>query len=77
MTTKSRQSLYGASIRASAERAREARKEADKLARREPKSQTWLGCEEADAATASMDTIRTILARATDARHAPFRREHF
>jgi hypothetical protein len=32
MTTKSRQYLYGASVRASAERAKEARKEADKLA---------------------------------------------
>jgi hypothetical protein len=32
MTTKSRESIYGASIRASAERAREARKEADRLA---------------------------------------------
>jgi hypothetical protein len=32
MSTKSRQSIYGASIRASAERAKEARKEADKLA---------------------------------------------
>jgi hypothetical protein len=32
MSTKSRQSIYGASIRASAERAAEARKEADKLA---------------------------------------------
>jgi hypothetical protein len=32
MSTKSRQSIYGASIRASAERAREARKEADRLA---------------------------------------------
>jgi hypothetical protein len=32
MGTKSRESIYGASIRASAERAREARKEADKLA---------------------------------------------
>jgi hypothetical protein len=32
MGTKSRETIYGASIRASAERAREARKEADKLA---------------------------------------------
>jgi hypothetical protein len=32
MTTKSRESIYGASIRASAERARQARKEADRLA---------------------------------------------
>ena len=32
MSTKSRESIYGASIRASAERASEARKEADKLA---------------------------------------------
>jgi hypothetical protein len=32
MTTKSRQSIYGASIRAAAERATEARKEADRLA---------------------------------------------
>jgi hypothetical protein len=32
MTTKSRQSIYGASIRAPAERAHEARKQADKLA---------------------------------------------
>jgi hypothetical protein len=32
MSTKSRESIYGSSIRASAERAREARKEADKLA---------------------------------------------
>jgi len=32
MTTKSRQSIYGASIRASAQRAKEARKEADCLA---------------------------------------------
>ena len=32
MTTKSRESLYGSSIRASAERAKEARKEADRLA---------------------------------------------
>jgi hypothetical protein len=32
MTTKSRESIYGASIRASAERAKEARKEADRLA---------------------------------------------
>jgi hypothetical protein len=32
MSTKSRESIYGASIRASAERAPEARKEADKLA---------------------------------------------
>jgi hypothetical protein len=32
MSTKSRESIYGASIRASAARAREARKEADKLA---------------------------------------------
>jgi hypothetical protein len=32
MGTKSRDSIYGSSIRASAERAREARKEADKLA---------------------------------------------
>jgi hypothetical protein len=31
MTTKSRQSIYGASIRHSAQRAREARKEADRL----------------------------------------------
>jgi hypothetical protein len=31
MTTKSRQSIYGASIRAAAERATEARKEADRL----------------------------------------------
>jgi hypothetical protein len=34
MGTKSRESIYGASIRASAERAKEARKEAD-----------WLACE--------------------------------
>ena len=32
MTTKSRQSIYGASVRAAAERAKEARKEADRLA---------------------------------------------
>jgi len=32
MTTKSRQRIYGSSIRAAAERAREARKEADRLA---------------------------------------------
>jgi hypothetical protein len=32
MTTKSRQNIYGASIRASAQRANEARKEADRLA---------------------------------------------
>ena len=32
MTTKSRHSIYGASIRAAAERAKEARKEADRLA---------------------------------------------
>jgi hypothetical protein len=32
MTTKSRQSIYGAFIRAAAERAKEARKEADRLA---------------------------------------------
>jgi hypothetical protein len=32
MGTKSRESIYGSSIRASAERAAEARKEADKLA---------------------------------------------
>ena len=32
MTTKSRQSIYGASLRAAAERAKEARKEADRLA---------------------------------------------
>jgi hypothetical protein len=32
MTTKSRESIYGSSIRASAERAKEARKEADRLA---------------------------------------------
>jgi hypothetical protein len=32
VTTKSRQSIYGASIRAAAERAKEARKEADRLA---------------------------------------------
>jgi hypothetical protein len=32
MSTKSRESIYGASIRASAERAKEARKEADNLA---------------------------------------------
>jgi hypothetical protein len=32
MTTKSRQNIYGASIRASARRAKEARKEADRLA---------------------------------------------
>ena len=32
MSTKSRESIYGASIRASAERAREARKKADRLA---------------------------------------------
>ena len=32
MTTKPRQSIYGASIRAAAERAKEARKEADRLA---------------------------------------------
>jgi hypothetical protein len=32
MSTKSRESIYGASIRASAERAKEARKEADRLA---------------------------------------------
>ena len=32
MTTKSRQSIYGASIQAAAERAQEARKEADRLA---------------------------------------------
>jgi hypothetical protein len=32
MSTKSHQSIYGASIRASAERAREARKQADKFA---------------------------------------------
>jgi hypothetical protein len=32
MGTKSRESIYGSSIRASAERAREARKEADRLA---------------------------------------------
>jgi hypothetical protein len=32
MTTKSRQYLYGASVRASAQRAKEARREADKLA---------------------------------------------
>ena len=31
MTTKSRQSIYGASVRAAAERAKEARKEADRL----------------------------------------------
>jgi hypothetical protein len=32
MTTKSRQSIYGASVRAAAERAKKARKEADRLA---------------------------------------------
>jgi hypothetical protein len=32
MTTKSRHSIYGASVRAAAERAKEARKEADRLA---------------------------------------------
>jgi hypothetical protein len=32
MTTKSRQSIYGSSIRAATERANEARKQADKLA---------------------------------------------
>ena len=32
MTTKSRQSLYGASVRAAAQRAKEARKEADRVA---------------------------------------------
>ncbi len=32
MSTKSRESIYGTSIRASAERAKEARKEADRLA---------------------------------------------
>jgi hypothetical protein len=32
MTTKSRRSIYGASVRAAAERAKEARKEADRLA---------------------------------------------
>jgi hypothetical protein len=32
MTTKSRERIYGAAIRASAERARQARKEADRLA---------------------------------------------
>jgi hypothetical protein len=32
MGTKSRESIYGASVRASAERAAEAREEADKLA---------------------------------------------
>jgi len=32
MTTKSRQSIYSASVRAAAERAKEARKEADRLA---------------------------------------------
>jgi hypothetical protein len=32
VTTKSRQSIYGASVRAAAERAKEARKEADRLA---------------------------------------------
>jgi hypothetical protein len=32
MTTKSRESIYGASIKAAAERARDARKEADRLA---------------------------------------------
>jgi ribosomal protein L44E len=32
MTTKSRQSIYGASVRPAAERAKEARKEADRLA---------------------------------------------
>jgi hypothetical protein len=32
MTTKSRQSIYGASVRAATERAKEARKEADRLA---------------------------------------------
>src|SRR5580692_920857 len=32
MTTKSRQSIYGASVRAAAERAKEARKKADRLA---------------------------------------------
>jgi hypothetical protein len=32
MTTKSRERIYGAAIRASAERAKQARKEADKLA---------------------------------------------
>jgi hypothetical protein len=32
MSTKSRESIYGASIRASAERAKEARKVADRLA---------------------------------------------
>jgi hypothetical protein len=31
MTTKSRQSIYGASVRAATERAKEARKEADRL----------------------------------------------
>jgi hypothetical protein len=36
MTTKSRQSIYGASVRAAAERAKEARKEADRLA-----SEAW------------------------------------
>lgn len=33
MGTKSRESIYGASVRASAERAKEARRQADKLAR--------------------------------------------
>jgi hypothetical protein len=32
MTTKSRESIYGSSVRAAAERATEARKEADRLA---------------------------------------------
>jgi hypothetical protein len=32
MTTKSRHSIYGASVRAATERAKEARKEADRLA---------------------------------------------
>ena len=34
MTTKYREAIYGSSIRASAERAKEARKEADRLAPR-------------------------------------------
>jgi len=37
----------------------------------------WMDCAEAGAAALSVDPVRTTLARARHARHAPFRRKHF
>jgi hypothetical protein len=66
MTTKSRQSIYGASIRAAAERATEARKEADRLGLRRLEHARLAGRRAERGVPLSRSAVRRL-------RHAPDR----